>query len=54
MPFLRCTSKLLADIDAEPLAEASPSPLGDCSLKARHSGLSRHFVLEMKIKLLAR
>ncbi len=29
MPFLRCTSKLLADIDSKPLAEASPSPLGD-------------------------
>jgi hypothetical protein len=29
MPFLRCTGKLLADINAEPQAEASPSPLGD-------------------------
>ena len=32
MPVLRCTSKLLGDIDDEPMAESStpgPSPLGD-------------------------
>ena len=29
MPILRCTTKLLADIDDVPQAESSPSPLGD-------------------------
>ncbi len=29
MPFLRCTSKLLSDIDTPPWKDASPSPLGD-------------------------
>ena len=29
MPFLRCTSKLLADIDIPPSKESSHSPLGD-------------------------